>query len=87
MNATVVSGTSAALVAASVYPAPTTFTRTSLNVATPATAATESVPAGVVADGFAASPSATVPVNAVAVAPTASIARTTIAGVSATPAT
>ena len=67
-------------VAPSVYPVLAFVSDRFVNVATPATAATVSVPVSVPAAGFATSASVTLPVNAVTIAPAASRACTTTDG-------
>src|SRR5207245_11734471 len=70
----------------SVEPAPARLTLTGVNVATPADAATVVVPDRVPAPGFAPNATLTLPVNCVAVLPSASRTVTCTAGVIATPA-
>src|SRR5207244_2171154 len=73
-------------VALSVYPVPTLLILRLANVATPFTAATLVVPESVPPPGFASSATVTVPVNPVAVFPSASSAVTCTAGVIVAPA-
>src|SRR2546427_4303821 len=85
LNAVLVAPAGPVALAASVYPVPTLSILTFANVATPLTAATLVVPASVPPPGLAAIASATLPLNGVAVLPSAARAGTRTPGVIAAP--